>query len=575
LAEQNRHLVEKEIADGTIDVSSFPFTIQFSPEHRCNLRCIMCASTVLRNQGITPLMDVRLPNSTLERFTKLEAYIPYFQTISLNGSGEPLLSPAFPDLLKILSKYPMIAVGFTTHAQVFDRERAELLVKSGVRGITISMDGACKETYERIRVHAKWEKLLRNIDLLNRVKSELQSETPYICFAMNCMRQNIEELPALVDFAHTHGGRSVLATNTLIYDSAMQNEALIHHPELTRRVVIETIRRAQRCGIEFDNRLLDVPEEFGTLVPDVVSGTPQDLSETFHMTPMDTSSGPSSVECTPRPNSQQNCVSQRQGDRPTMEAIDKAPIPEVQTAERADIIKACQMPWTGLMVESDGNVKVCCYNSPYVGNLNNQTFEEIWNGAPIKTLRRSFVEGRPPEGCLNCVIFAKNHERLDSFIQLLPTRVARLENPVEGTTVTGMVDISGWIVDQKQLAKIEVLINDVVMGRAMLGLNRPDVTMAYPKFANCAAPGFSFSADPRTLGNGYCMLSIRICYEDGEKVEIEHRMIEIRNEEARAYGLQVDSHLGRQDREWETLDPDMSFHNEEPAAAQATINRPS
>ena len=63
------------------------------------------------------------------------------------------------------------------------------------------------------------------------------------------------------------------------------------------------------------------------------------------------------------------------------------------------------------MVESDGNCRVCCFTSPHVGNLNEQSFEEIWNGEPLQKLRRSFLDGDPPEGCRTCFIFMQHQEQ--------------------------------------------------------------------------------------------------------------------------------------------------------------------
>lgn len=69
------------------------------------------------------------------------------------------------------------------------------------------------------------------------------------------------------------------------------------------------------------------------------------------------------------------------------------------------------------MVESDGNVKVCCFDSPYVGNLNDQSFEEIWNGAPLVELRRRFVADDPPDGCKNCFLFMQSQAREELFVK--------------------------------------------------------------------------------------------------------------------------------------------------------------
>ena len=375
---ENRQRIDDEIDAGVTHVASYPYDIQFSSEHRCNLRCVMCWSTVVRNNGIKPLMDYDLPENTLERFKKLEPLIPSAQSIALSGSGEPLLSPALPGILEILAGQKSPPTTFTTHLQLLDRRRAEMIVKGGVGNITVSVDACCKATYEKIRTPSKWEKLLRALDLINAVKREYQSATPQLTFAMNCMRQNIEELPGLIDFAHQHGGAVVLATNTIIYDEAMQDEALFRYPELTRRMVLEAIRRAKQHGIQFDNRVFELPDGEGAPAAEaLMSGDPA-----------------------PAP--------------------DPAPIASAPQAARSDILKACQMPWTGLMVESDGNTKVCCFTSPYVGNLNEQSFEEIWNGEPIKELRKSFIEGRPPEGCANCFIFTKSQPREEVFVRLAP-----------------------------------------------------------------------------------------------------------------------------------------------------------
>jgi MoaA/NifB/PqqE/SkfB family radical SAM enzyme len=554
LIETNKQRIAQEIAEGICEVKSLPYDIQFSPEHRCSLRCVMCASTVWRNQGVTPLMDRRLPNNTLERFKKLEPYIPYFETVSLTGSGEPLISPAFPDILEILSKNKSVSIGFTTHAQVFDRARAELLVRSGIREIAISMDGACKETYEKIRVNAKWEKLLRSIDLLNQVKNERHSSMPHICFATNCMRQNIEELPALVDFAHAHRGQKVLATNTIIYDTGMEHESLLHYPDLTRQMVVETIRRAKRLGIQFDNRVLEPPEGLQVLEAEAAALERQSISGPHRLSVADVDNPAVPIEAprleaVPRgsTNASKETISiggHNQSGQSNIFSIPEIARPQIPKTNLSDILNACQMPWAGLMVESDGNAKVCCYESPHVGNLNDQTFEEIWNGAPIVALRRSFVDGRPPEGCRNCFIFTKSQQRKDVFLQLMPTRHFNIEYPEKDCILQGIVGVGGWAIDQEKVSKIEIMINDKIIGEATLGLQRPDVGEIFPKFETAAA-GFSFTVDTRMLADGNQMFALGITNGIGKRVEVGHRTVKVQNMRPIADYERDDSRIAR------------------------------
>jgi hypothetical protein len=59
----------------------------------------------------------------------------------------------------------------------------------------------------------------------------------------------------------------------------------------------------------------------------------------------------------------------------------------------------CHIPWMGtVVVLADGNVNFCCYSSAVVGNVNQQGFDEIWNGPEMTGIRRSLAaQAFPPE----------------------------------------------------------------------------------------------------------------------------------------------------------------------------------
>ena len=65
--------------------------------------------------------------------------------------------------------------------------------------------------------------------------------------------------------------------------------------------------------------------------------------------------------------------------------------------------KFCIVPWIHLNTEPNGRVKPCCaYLGQDFGNLKDTTLEEIWNNEHTKSMRRSFLENKIPEGCLTC-----------------------------------------------------------------------------------------------------------------------------------------------------------------------------
>ena len=63
----------------------------------------------------------------------------------------------------------------------------------------------------------------------------------------------------------------------------------------------------------------------------------------------------------------------------------------------------CIVPWIHLNTEPNGRVKPCCaWQGNPIGDLKDNTLEEIWNNEYIKSMRKSFLENTIPEGCLTC-----------------------------------------------------------------------------------------------------------------------------------------------------------------------------
>lgn len=61
----------------------------------------------------------------------------------------------------------------------------------------------------------------------------------------------------------------------------------------------------------------------------------------------------------------------------------------------------CLHPFTGLATREDGAVKVCCRSQP-VGWIQEQSMEDIWNGAAMREVRKQVLCGERPEVCKPC-----------------------------------------------------------------------------------------------------------------------------------------------------------------------------
>ena len=60
------------------------------------------------------------------------------------------------------------------------------------------------------------------------------------------------------------------------------------------------------------------------------------------------------------------------------------------------------MPWIHLHVGQKGNAYACCVANIPFGNVNEQSFEEVWNGEPIKAIRDKFASGESDNRCKVC-----------------------------------------------------------------------------------------------------------------------------------------------------------------------------
>jgi radical SAM protein with 4Fe4S-binding SPASM domain len=61
----------------------------------------------------------------------------------------------------------------------------------------------------------------------------------------------------------------------------------------------------------------------------------------------------------------------------------------------------CTEPWTGIFsIESNHDVMFCpCYLQMRIGNVKEQSMQEIWNAQELIELRASFREGVLPKPC--------------------------------------------------------------------------------------------------------------------------------------------------------------------------------
>ncbi len=83
-------------------------------------------------------------------------------------------------------------------------------------------------------------------------------------------------------------------------------------------------------------------------------------------------------------------------------------------------------------------------------------------------------------------------------------------------SISGRLVVRGWILGGAPSESIVVLLDDDEIGRAELGLPRPDIGNRFPTLAHVREPGFALDARlPRPIA-GQHLVTVRVCLEDGQ-----------------------------------------------------------
>lgn len=67
----------------------------------------------------------------------------------------------------------------------------------------------------------------------------------------------------------------------------------------------------------------------------------------------------------------------------------------------------CLHPFTGLATREDGAIQACCRSHP-IGQIQEQTLEEIWNGGTMRRIRQQVLNNEWPNECHACQLAESN-----------------------------------------------------------------------------------------------------------------------------------------------------------------------
>lgn len=200
----------------------YPESTLIEPFGGCNIRCQMCFQGRVDLPGGKEYMDMDTYKRIIDEVSQFTSRLYLF------WRGEPLMHPDLVEMIRYARRRNMY-VFISTNAVLLTRELAKELIEAGLDFLLVGFDGASKESYERMRRGAKFERVLANIKDLVELKKSLKSYLPYVCLQMIVSSINQHELKAFRQLSKQVGADSFIEKKLNVfenYDSEKINQAL-------------------------------------------------------------------------------------------------------------------------------------------------------------------------------------------------------------------------------------------------------------------------------------------------------------------------------------------------------------
>lgn len=235
-------------------LDDFPPCVQIEPTSTCNYRCVFCYQ-------IDPVFSAPaagvLGVMPLERFRRIVERIDgAVEAVTLASRGEPLLARELPAMLECMAGR-FLAAKLNTNASRLDERLCHALLSANLQTLVISADAADPESYARLRVNGRLDRVLRNVERLRDIQARRYPKSRTI---VRVSGVKVEEGQRLEDMQALWGG---LADQVAFVDfnpwtdayNAADNGEIQACSDLWRRLFVWWDGTINPCDVDFRSAL--------------------------------------------------------------------------------------------------------------------------------------------------------------------------------------------------------------------------------------------------------------------------------------------------------------------------------
>jgi MoaA/NifB/PqqE/SkfB family radical SAM enzyme len=200
------------IVGGVLDAAKgrFPAVVRLETTNACNARCIIC-----------PHREMRRPITTMDEglYTQLidECAEARCREVHLHNFGEPMMDKRIEDRIVYAKGKGIRRVKIFCNGSLLTTARAKRLLDAGLDEIKVSLDGATREEFERIRPPLRFDTVVQNVVELVKLRNAARSKMKIrvACCSTTDKEATMQSLEKVVDAfsfgkLHNWGGQDTV-----------------------------------------------------------------------------------------------------------------------------------------------------------------------------------------------------------------------------------------------------------------------------------------------------------------------------------------------------------------------------
>lgn len=194
---------------------SIPPILQLEPANICNLKCLTCAT----GAGL-----VKRPRATMP-FGMFKDIIDQVRNhvflLVFWSWGEPFVNPDACRMIRY-AKDRGLLVHTSTNGHFFDtKDKARMLVETGLDSLIVAVDGLDQQTYEKYRRGGNLQKVISSIENIVSERKLLGGQQPRITLRFIVMQHNEHQVDRVESFARGLGVDAVSFRSAIVRRSVL------------------------------------------------------------------------------------------------------------------------------------------------------------------------------------------------------------------------------------------------------------------------------------------------------------------------------------------------------------------